>query len=143
MYIYINLYYYIYYIIYIIYIIYNIYYIIYIIYYIYYIYYIIYIILYYIYIYYTYRYSSIIHVICYTMVLNAHGHAASPTKAVEGTLEYLQRLVETDISAMEAIMSRPLGSLVSSMLTGNWYDQEHLLCSAMTKKPHQARCSWN
>lgn len=51
-----------------------------------------------------------------------------PTKAIVGTMEYLQSLVETDVSPFEVANSRPLGFLVSTFLTGNWYNQEHLYC---------------
>lgn len=49
-----------------------------------------------------------------------------PTKAIVGTMEYLQRLVETELWALwKWVISRPLGFLVSTFLTGNWYNQEH------------------
>ena len=57
-----------------------------------------------------------------------HGHSVSATKAVVGTMEYLQRCVETMWALFEVVISRPLGSLVSSFLTCNWYNQEHLYC---------------
>ena len=57
-----------------------------------------------------------------------HGHSVSATKTVVGTMEYLQRWVETDVSRFEVVISRPLGFLVSTFLTGNWYNQEHLYC---------------